>query len=29
MAHLFGKLESWLEQQRETLRTEIRDRAKI
>jgi hypothetical protein len=29
MAHLFGKLESWLEQQRDTLRTEIRDRVKI
>jgi len=29
MAHLFARLESWLEQQRETLRTEIRDRAKI
>ena len=28
-AHLFAKLESWLEQQREALRTEIKDRAKI
>jgi hypothetical protein len=28
-AHLFARLESWLEQQRETLRTEIKDRAKI
>ena len=29
MAHLFARLESWLEQQREALRTEIKDRAKI
>ena len=28
-AHLFARLESWLEQQREALRTEIKDRAKI
>jgi hypothetical protein len=29
MAHLFARLESWLEEQREALRTEIKDRAKI
>ena len=29
MGHLFARLESWLEQQREPLRTEIKDRAKI
>jgi hypothetical protein len=29
MGHLFARLESWLEQQREALRTEIKDRAKI
>ena len=29
MAHLFARLESWLEQQRDTLRTEIKERAKI
>lgn len=29
MGHLFPRLESWLEQQREALRTEIKDRAKI
>jgi hypothetical protein len=29
MAHLFARLESWLEEQREALRTEIRERAKI
>src|SRR6476660_3498776 len=29
MAHLFSRLESWLEQQQEALRTEIKDRAKI
>ena len=29
LAHLFAKLESWLEQQRESLRAEIKDRAKI
>ena len=29
MAHLFAKLESWLEQHREALRAEIKDRAKI
>lgn len=29
MAHLFARLESWLEEQREALRTEIKERAKI
>ena len=29
MAHLFARLDSWLEQQREALRSEIKDRAKI
>jgi hypothetical protein len=29
MAHLFSRLESWLEQERETLRAEIKTRAKI
>ena len=29
MAHLFARLESWLEQQREALRTEIKERVKI
>jgi hypothetical protein len=29
MAHLFAKLESWLDQHREALRTEIKNRAKI
>ena len=29
LAHLFARLESWLEQQREALRTELKDRAKI
>lgn len=29
MAHLFAKLEVWLEEQREALRTEIKNRAKI
>lgn len=29
MAHLFARLESWLEQHRETLRTEIKDRVKL
>jgi hypothetical protein len=29
MGHLFPRLESWLEQQQEALRTEIKDRAKI
>jgi hypothetical protein len=28
-AHLFGRLESWLEQHREALRTEIKDRARV
>ena len=29
MAHLFGRVETWLEKERETLRTEIKNRAKI
>jgi hypothetical protein len=29
MAHLFARLESWSEQQREALRTEIKERVKI
>jgi hypothetical protein len=29
MAHLFARLESWLEEQREALRMEIKERAKI
>jgi hypothetical protein len=29
MAHLFSRLESWLEQERETLRAELKSRAKI
>ena len=29
MGHLFARLESWLEQQQETLRTEIKDRVKL
>ena len=29
MTHLFARLESWLEQQRDALRMEIKDRAKI
>jgi hypothetical protein len=29
MAHLFARLESWLEAQREALRTEIKERAKL
>ena len=29
MTHLFARLESWLEQQRDALRVEIKDRAKI
>lgn len=29
MAHMFARLESWLEQHREALRTEIKDRVKI
>src|SRR5262245_50901523 len=29
MAHLFARLESWLEEQRESLRAEIKNRAKL
>ena len=29
MAHLFARLESWLEEQRESLRAEIKDRVKL
>jgi hypothetical protein len=28
-AHLFARLESWLEEHREALRSEIKDRAKV